>query len=153
MMNFIDKIYSTMHISSFMESGTLTAMSKPFELYYTFPIMFAIGPFYRGTTGQWSKGLETVFQTFNIEQSVSDTLKEIYQGNVCDFFEGIKNSTNVGLEKLKCDDIYGGIFTKSFGLGMTKHFNTMDSIRAKFDYYIRTPVPVYQGEVSCQIPS
>lgn len=35
---------------------------------------------------------------------------------------------------------------------MTMHFNMMDSIRAKFDYYITTPDPTYQGEVPCDIP-
>ena len=84
---------------------------------------------------------------------MSSTLKEIYQGNACDLFDRIKNSTLVGTQKKECSEIYGGIFTRNFGLGMTKHFDTMDSIRAKFDYYIRTPVPTYQGSTTCQIPA
>lgn len=101
-LNVVDRIFSTMHISTFMESGTLTAMSRPFELYYTFPIMFAIGPFYRGTSPQWSRGIEAIFESFNIEETVSSSLKEIYQGNACDLFEKIKNSTLVGSQKREC---------------------------------------------------
>ena len=149
----VDRIFSTMHISTFMESATLTAMSRPFELYYTFPIMFAIGPFYRGTAGQWSRGVEAIFQNFKIEDSVSTAFKEVYQNNSCELFDRIKNSALIGTEKKKCSEIYGGIFERNFGLGMTKHFNTMDSIRAKFDYYIRTPVPIYQGESVCDVPA
>jgi hypothetical protein len=136
-----------------MESIFLTQMREVFGFYMGTPVNILLNRLFFGIgTPFWARGVENTVLNFKSEASVEQAFSDIFAGNACEFYDQNKRPDQTGVDKMVCADIYQGVNTQSLGFGLYAHYDRMDAIRSKMEYYNSDPNPEYQGEVPCYIP-
>lgn len=73
----------------------------------------------------YRKGIENIFLYFDTEPVLNNMFVNTLDGKTCELFYSIKERKSIGLELIKCEDIYNGVLLKNFNIGLTEHLNRM----------------------------